>query len=255
MVGLAELNGPEPPPVLVEVRRQHNRAVSPEAGQIRAPNAARRAERDYLYPNPACSLRNVDTALYSCQTSLLPTWAVFSNNGTELSANEASSPPRPSMRVRRFKDGDSVLRRMSFAEFGYSSWTDTALAGGRVRDETAVGGAWPSRSAGASRTPAAPGTRSRPGAPAHLAGSCPSTPPLSASRTTQAFIVTSGGSCPMREARAAGGTALDKNHSARGAGTFAWPPAGTSTWPLDRNVSVTVPELDKRESRCKSTIT
>jgi hypothetical protein len=107
MVGLAELNGPEPPPVLVEVRRQHNRAVSPEAGQTRAPNAARRAERDYLYPNPACTLRNPDTALYSCQTSLLRTWAVLSSNGTELSANEASSPPRPSMRVRRFKEGGS----------------------------------------------------------------------------------------------------------------------------------------------------
>jgi hypothetical protein len=107
MVGLAELNGPEPPPVLVEVRRQHNRVVSPEAGQTSAPNAARRAERDYLYPNPACSLRNLDTALYSCQTSLLRTWAVLSNNGTKLSANEASSPSRPSMRVRRFKDGDS----------------------------------------------------------------------------------------------------------------------------------------------------
>jgi hypothetical protein len=88
MVGLAELNGPEPPPVLVEVRRQRNRGVSPEAGQNRAPNAARRAERDRLYPNPARSLRNLDTALYSCQTSLLRTWAVLSNNGTELSANE-----------------------------------------------------------------------------------------------------------------------------------------------------------------------
>jgi len=36
----------------------------------------------------------------------------------------------------------------------------------------------------------------------------------------------------MRQARAKGGTTLNKTWSTRGVGTFNWPPAGTATWPL-----------------------
>ena len=279
MVGLAELNGPEPPPVLVEVRRQHNRAVSPEAGQTRAPNAARRAERDYLYPNPACSLRNLDTALYSCQTSLLPTWAVLSSNGTELSANEASSPSRPSMRVRRFKDGDlfsaesrsrssAILRGLTRHWLADVSATAgvahsrLAHCGARLRGSSpgrpAIGNLQPATSRSGSGPPAAFPVARNPssshGPFISGAGSCPSTPPLSpASRTTKRSESPAAASAPC--AKPGHGTALDKTNQPTRGGDFCLATSGTSTWPLDRNVSVTVPELDKRESRCKSTIT